>query len=77
VVHRLVPLSFVKLCMMYADGSKEWVFDRLVVYFCVLAVFPVVLSRELHINDTRFSLLASIPTITPPTMNHGKSTNYG
>jgi hypothetical protein len=36
---------------MYADGSKEWVFDRLVVYFCVLAVFPVVLSRELHIND--------------------------
>jgi hypothetical protein len=48
--------------MMYADSSKEWVFDRLIVYFCVLAiaVFPVVLSRELRINDTRFSLLASV-----------------
>ena len=46
--------------MLYADGSKEWVFDRLIVYFCVLAVFPTVLSREPHINYTRFSLLASI-----------------
>lgn len=43
--------------MLYADSPKEWVFNRLIVYFCVLAVFPVVLSRELCINDTRFSLL--------------------
>lgn len=46
--------------MLYADSSKEWVSDRLIVYFCVLAVFPVVLSRELRINDTRYSLLASV-----------------
>ena len=47
--------------MLYADSSKEWVFDGLIVYICVLVVFPVVLSRELRINDTRFSLLSSIP----------------
>jgi hypothetical protein len=52
--------------MLYADGSKEWVFDRLIVYFVVLAVFPVVLSRELRINDTRFSLLAANPPSNLP-----------
>lgn len=63
VVHRLVSLSLVKPCMLYADSSKEWVFDCLIVYLCVLVVFPVVLSRELRIiNDTGFSLVASIPT---------------
>ena len=62
--------------MLYADSSEEWVFDCLIVYFCVLAVFPVVLSRE-RINDTKFGLLASIPVNTPSTLNHGKSTNYG
>jgi hypothetical protein len=74
VVHRLVPLSIVKLCMLYADITKEWVSDRLIVYF---AVFPVVLSRELRINYTGFRLLASVPANTPSTMNHGKSTKHG